>query len=153
MIWTAVYQFWAHLILEPKLGKPGEKISSESKQRCFLYILFFFGIPKRRTTFIWNERHINKSFDSQSWFCRETDWQIQPSSTKTTLFKQEIYFSEYCCPNYLPRIGPARGMTYHGLILKCLNLTDSFMAKKFHFYHFKMIHPKIFHSFWTICSQ
>ena len=24
-IWTAVYQFWAHVIWEPKLGKPGEK--------------------------------------------------------------------------------------------------------------------------------
>ena len=24
-VWTAVYQFWAHLILAPKLGKPGKK--------------------------------------------------------------------------------------------------------------------------------
>ena len=23
--WTAVYRFWAHLTLTPKLGKPGEK--------------------------------------------------------------------------------------------------------------------------------
>ena len=24
-VWTAVYRFWAHLILAPKLGKPGKK--------------------------------------------------------------------------------------------------------------------------------
>ena len=35
-VWTAVYQFWAHLIWAPKLDKPGKKIFSECKHRYFL---------------------------------------------------------------------------------------------------------------------
>ena len=41
----------------------------------------------------------------QSRFCRQTDWQIQGSSTKTTsLFRQE--------KNYFSRIGPGRSSSY-----------------------------------------
>lgn len=35
-IWTAVYQFWAHPILAPKLGKPVQKIFCESKHGYFV---------------------------------------------------------------------------------------------------------------------
>ena len=34
-IWTAVYQFWAHLIKVTKSGKPGEK-NCESEHRHFV---------------------------------------------------------------------------------------------------------------------
>ena len=62
-VWAVVYRFWAHLIGAPKLGKPGKKIFVKV-DRYFVQILFLFSIPKKCTTYIWNVRHINRSFDS-----------------------------------------------------------------------------------------
>ena len=40
-VWTALDQFWGHLIWAPKLSKPEKKIFSESKQ-IFCVNIFLF---------------------------------------------------------------------------------------------------------------
>ena len=46
---TVVYQFWAHLIWTPRLGKRGKKYFVKVN-RCFMSILFFLSIPRKCTT-------------------------------------------------------------------------------------------------------
>lgn len=83
-IWTTVYQFWAHLIWAPKLGKPGKNLFSESKYRHFVWILFFFSIPQKCVTLIWNVRYINRSFNN---FYSQTDLALETDRLKNPMIK------------------------------------------------------------------
>ena len=96
---TAIYQFWAHLICVPKLGKSGKKRFSESKH--IFCVLFFFIISKNCTKLIWNIKYINKKFwqllQTALQTDRQTDWQIPGKSTETTLFRHKKKLGGYCC--------------------------------------------------------
>ena len=51
-VWTAVNQFWAHLIWALKLGKRGRKVFVKVKIDISCKYFFFFIIPKKCTTLI-----------------------------------------------------------------------------------------------------
>ena len=119
-IWTVAYQFWAHLISVPQLGRPG------------FFLLFFFSggggrwkqtdFSSKYFPFLANQRSAQLLYETLDTLIKtsrqlleldslnsQREWQIDGSSTK----KKYHYLGTknnlvgYCCPNYYSIIGPA----------------------------------------------
>ena len=62
-VWTAVYRAWVHLILAPKLGKPGKELfvkgNIDVSCKCFSFLTFqiFWHIKEVSNSYMKRQTH------------------------------------------------------------------------------------------------